>query len=209
MRGTGCRRRGVVAAICAAVGLAGCGAKGEDPASTIGNIFAFNSTKAPSAQPRDRTVDVDCPILQVSEGEAAYRAYAGPEKTSDKVRYQFSFGDLSRECVGRGDTLTIRLGVSGYVTAGPAGGPGAFRVPLKIVVRRESDLQPALTRTIPVEATIAPGEGRASFAFVTEPLTLPLISRQADSDYSIYVGFDQGGGAAPAAPRKTARRRAR
>lgn len=203
MRWFGLNSAGVIA-LALAGGLAGCAAGGEDPGNTLGNLFAYNTTKPPPVERSVKARDVECPVVQVEEGQSAYRLYAGADHSNEGVRQQFSFGEMSRECTADESTVHMRVGISGYVQAGPAGGPGAFTVPIKVVIRRESDLQPAVVKTYRVNAAIAPGETSAPFSMVTEPLDVPFVSSAADEDYSIYVGFDAG--PAPAV-RKPARAR--
>ncbi len=189
-----------------AMGLGGCAGKGEDAGNALGNIFAYNSTKAPPIAQSRKTIDVVCPVVQVVDGKAAYRIYAGSDKTNTAVKQQYSMGELSRDCSAEDANLTIRVGISGYVQAGPAGGPGSFDVPVSVIVRREADQQPAAIKTYRIAATIAPGETSTTFALVTEPIAVPYIHEEADDDYSIYVGFDDG---KPEAPRKITRKRQR
>jgi hypothetical protein len=189
----------------AALGLAGCGGKGEDPGNTLGNLFAYNTANPAPAPSLGKAIDVECPIVLVADSGGAYRIYAGADKSASSVKTQYSLGELSRECGAVDNNLTIRLGISGYVQAGPVGGPGSFSVPIKVTIQRESDKQPAAVKTYRIAATIPPGETQAPFALVTDPIAVPLLTRQADDDYSIYVGFDQGG--KPERPQKVARRR--
>ena len=194
--------------VTAALGLAGCGGKGEDPGNTLGNLFAYNSTKAPPvAATGQSTVAVECPIIVVADSGSAYRIYAGADKSNTGVRTQYSLGELSRDCSSDGTTVNIRIGISGFVQAGPAGGPGSFLVPVKVLIQRESDKQPAVVKTYRINASIPQGETEAPFAMVTEPIPVPFVSKQADEDYSIYVGFDQGGAAAPRTVARRHRRR--
>ncbi len=193
-------------AMTAALGLAGCGGKGEDPGNTLGNLLAYNTANPPPVAPASGkgAVNVECPIVVVADSGSAYRIYSGADKSNANVKTQYSLGDLSRDCSSDGASVNIRIGISGYVQAGPAGGAGSFVVPIKVLIQRDSDKQPAAVKTYRINAAIPQGDTQAPFAMVTEPISVPFISKQADDDYSIYVGFDQGG---PAKPEKVARRR--
>ncbi len=193
-------------AVLATLGLGGCGSKEDDVGNTVGNLFAFNSTTAPPLTAANRSNDVVCPPVLVAEGQASYRIYAGADKSNAGVKQQFALGALSRDCDTNGGSINLRLGISGYVQAGPAGGSGAFTVPVKVVVRRESDQAPVEVRTYKISAAIAPSEASAPFSLVTDPIALPSLSKDADTDYSVYVGFDAG---APDAPKAPAKRRKR
>jgi len=170
--------------------------------STLGNLIAFNSPVAPPVREVKTTneVDVECPEVLVAEGQAAFRTYAGADKSSAGVRHQYSFGEMSRECRAVDGHIDIRVGVSGYVLAGPMGGPGAFQVPVRVSVRRDSDGQAVQSKLYKVAATIAPDQTQASFSIVTDPLTVPLLREDASQDYSIFVGFD----GSPEKPQKAA-----
>ena len=160
--------------------------------ATLGNLIAFNSTVAPPIKEfkSSSEVEVECPEVLVADGQAALRIYAGADKSSAGLRHQYSFGEMSRECRAENGHIDIRVGVSGYVLAGPMGGPGAFQVPVRVSVRRDSDGQMVQSRAYKIAASIGPGQAQASFSVVTEPLTVPLQRTDASQDYSIFVGFD-------------------
>ena len=101
----------------------------------------------------------------------------------------------------------MRVGVAGYVQSGPVGGPGSFSVPVRIVVRRESDQQIVATKSYRVAAAIPQGDTQAPFTLVTEPMSVPALSNASEDDYTIYVGFDSGAPDKPQKPKP--RRRAR
>ena len=117
--------------------------------------------------------------------------------------FQFSLGDLARECRAQDGTISIRVGVSGYLLAGRAGATGTFSVPVRVSVRSLAEDRIVATRVIRVSAAIPAGEAQATFAVVADPLTVPYLRPQADQDYEIFVGIDPKG----AAPEKPARRR--
>jgi hypothetical protein len=141
----------------------------------------------------EQALAVECPTVGVTEGQAAFRS-GGADGSS--VRYQFSFGELARECTAGNGQVTIRVGVSGYVLAGPAGGPGNYTVPVSIMVRSQDTQKVVASRVVRVSAAIKPGESQSAFSFVADPISLPYLRPEADQDYEIFVGFDPRGGAA-------------
>ena len=187
-----------------ALPLAGCGTSPSEGgmASTLGNLIAFNATTPPPLREIKgaNEVDVECPEVLVADGQASMRTYAGADKSSAGVKHQYSFGEMSRECRAVDGRIDIRVGVSGYVLSGPVGGPGAFQVPVRVFVRRDSDGQTVSSKTYKVAATIAADQTQAAFSVVTEPLTVPLLRTDASQDYSLFVGFD----GTPEKPRKPA-----
>ncbi len=165
---------------------------GKDPADTIGNVFAFNSTRAPATAPVQAkpTIDINCPIVDVKEGGAAHRVYNGRGTSGNDVRYQYSIGQTARECIVQGGQIAIRIGVEGKVLLGPAGSASSFNVPVSIAVRDESNQQMLSSRTYQVAVSIPTGQTNATFSVVSEPVLVPLRRREANEDYLIIVGFE-------------------
>jgi hypothetical protein len=135
--------------------------------------------------------DLDCPEVGVAEGGATSRV-GGP--ATEQVRYQFTIGDIARECDPQGGLFALKIGVSGRLLIGPAGSPGAYGTTLHVQVKRDADDKMLIDKTYKVSADTA-GAAQAEFRFVTEPYQLPLTRARLADDYSIYVGLGQGGGA--------------
>ena len=193
----------LLCAIAASLPLSACGSIADSGVgSTLGNMIAFNS-----ATPRAHTelkpgeIEVNCPAVLIMDGKSAYRAYASAEQTNENVKVQYSFGDLARECIASEGKIAMRVGISGFVLAGPKGGPGNFQVPVRVMIRRDATLQPAVEKTYRVDAALSNGNLQAPFSLVTEPLEVPLVSTDAAQDYSILIGFD----ATPEKPQKPAK----
>ena len=194
------KRGAARAAIWCAAGLvlSGCAAteklipSSDSVSATFGNLLAFNTTHpgpVPSAaHPSDEPLR--CPALEVLDGTSSYRTYAGADQSNGNVRYQFSMGDVARDCTRSGSDILMKVGVEGRVLLGPAGSPGSFTVPVRIAIRRDSDQKPAVAKLYQVPATIAAGETAGSFTLVTDPVAVPFVSVHADDDYTILVGFD-------------------
>jgi hypothetical protein len=141
--------------------------------------------------------DLDCPVVEVEDGATSARV-GGPENSS--VRYQFDLADTARECEPQGNQFSLKVGVSGRLLIGPAGTPGAYSTSVKVLVRREADQKTAFEKTYRVEANTGSG-AQAPFQLVTEPILLPLTRPQLNSDYSIFVGFENGRNVALERPR--------
>ncbi len=130
-----------------------------------------------------------CPELRILDGAQLIRRYErGSEENPNAVVWQASFGETARDCLY--DTeggLTIRVGVSGRVIAGPKGSAGEVAVPFKIaVVKFKEAVLASEGHTL---TAALPAAGSATFAEVRE-IKLPSPGR--DRDYIIYVGFDVG-----------------
>jgi hypothetical protein len=130
--------------------------------------------------------EVDCPQIEVQDGTAAVRVGGA---TNDTVRYQFDIDKTARECHVEGNQFSIKVGVAGHLLIGPAGAPGAYSTQLRIVVRRDSDQKPEVSKAYKIDADTA-GGSQGPFQIVSEPLMLPYTHQQEDQDYTILVGFD-------------------
>ena len=179
----------------------------DNGGSVFGNLLAFGTTK-PGPVPAGAAHDapLQCPAIEVLDGTAAYRTYTGADQSNGSVRYQFSMGDVARDCTHSGGQILLKVGVAGRVLLGPAGTPGSFTVPVRIAVRRESDQTAAVTKLYDVPATIAAGQDATDFQLVSDPIAVPFVTSQADGDYTILVGFDAAKPAA-AAPKMRSRGR--
>eukprot|EP01037_Dinobryon_pediforme_P008977 gene8977-9057_t len=187
--------------------LAGCA---SDPGSfqpgntsmsdKVANLLAFNTTNPPPIAPATKEViKVDCPTIEIQDGTAAARFYAGAP-TNENVRYQFTLGDIARECTVVDNKILIKVGVSGRAILGPAGAVGTFSAPVRVAIRQESDGKPIVSKLYTATASVSSTEaGSGDFSLVTEPMAVPMLREQADQDYTILVGFDTAGkaGAVP------------
>ncbi|MGE3246720.1 MAG: hypothetical protein AB7F96_06755 [Beijerinckiaceae bacterium] len=184
-------------------------APGKDPADTIGNVFAFNSTKAPPVDPSRQAqtvLDVECPVVDVKEGGAAVRVYNGRGTSNNDVRYQYSIGQTARECLLQNGQLGIRVGVEGKVLLGPSGSGSSFNVPVSIAVRDEGNNQIISSKIYSVAVSVPSGSPHATFSVVSETILVPLRRREANEDYLIIVGFENQK-AHPPRKRRVSRRR--
>lgn len=171
---------------------AACSSLGSlDPA----NVISFGAaTEPPPNAVAGPPTEVDCPTIEVQDGTAAARV-GGP--TNESVRYQFDINNTARECHVEGNQFGVKVGVAGHLLIGPAGKPGAYSTQLRVVVRRDSDQKPIISKAYKIEANTAAAT-EAPFQFVSEPIMIPFTRKEADQDYTILVGFDPGrGGEAP------------
>ena len=197
-----------------AVGGCGAGSYGFAPDqsdynhSALANLLAFNSLKAPTPPPvASISEKLQCPTVEVLDGTASSRVYAGTDQSNASVRYQFSMGDVVRECSHEGGDLVLKIGVEGRALLGPAGAAGSFAAPVRIAIRREKDSKIVSSTLLRTPVTIDAGQTGAPFVLVTDPIRVPFTSVNEDSDYAIIVGFDSKGegGAAMPHPRRGGR----
>ena len=212
------RRVATRAAVLCWAGLALCGCAATEKllptpsggGSVFGNLLAFHSSDpGPAPAGGAREEPIECPVIEILDGTSSYRTYAGTEQTNEAVRYQFSMGEVARDCTKSGKDILMKVGVEGRVLLGPAGAPGAFTVPVRIAVRHDGDGKVVASRFYQAPATIAAGADSTTFQIVSEPLVVPFLSAHADGDYTILVGFDTAAHApAASGDRRPGRRRA-
>lgn len=127
-----------------------------------------------------------CPELRVPEGMQVVRQYEkGHDGDRNFVVWQASLGKTARECLyDLQGGLTLRVGVSGRVIAGPKGGASTVSVPLKVaVVKHQEAVLSAQDYQI---AVTIPPQGSAVF---TEVKDILVPSPGQKRDYILYVGF--------------------
>jgi hypothetical protein len=195
---------GLLAGLLALTGCAGIpGTEGAattttTPSGTSGNVFGnlFTGQPAPGSQPVDpnttRITGIECPPVDVRQGAGSYALHANPrEQTITTVRYQFSLGQLARECAILGQTMTMKVGVQGRLVVGPAGGPGSADAPIRIALVREGPSpQTIWTRFYRVPVAVGAGQTGVTFTHVEEDLTIPLPPKEEFNAFVIYVGYD-------------------
>jgi len=207
------------------VALAGCtssplGSSPSPPPSSGGSSFRdrmnnlFFGTPGSEAQAQALTSTADpvqdCPVADIRSGASTLpiNAASGDAATPSTLRYQATIARLARECVVRGTSMTIKVGVQGRVVVGPAGGPGQIEVPLRYALVQEGpEPKTILTKFYKFPVTIAEGQTNVPFLHVEEDITFNVPGRPALDNYVVYVGFDPVSGKEPPAkktPAKTA-----
>ncbi|MFO1114925.1 MAG: hypothetical protein U1E28_04525 [Beijerinckiaceae bacterium] len=200
------RAAGAVLVICGPLALAGCGGQAgsvagsdPDPTSTkLGNLLAFNSTKAPPNPNGGPRETIDCPVVQVEPGHSSVRV--GGESASS-VRYQIAIGDVARDCTRQGNDLVVRVGVETRTVLGPAGAPGTYTAPMKISMRKVAGEQTLSSKTYRVGGAVG-SSGNSINSLIAEPMSVPFTSQHADEDYEVVLSLGEGGGEEKAARRK-------
>lgn len=198
------RPAGLVLAVLLSAALAGCSTFGRDsgaePASSapstgssLANYFKFGqATPPPPADPMIQE-DLECPAVDILDGAAALRQ-GGPD--AESVRSQLSITDTARECRAAGEEIVIKVGVEGRALIGPAGKPGTFTAPVRIVAKRGDKV--IVSRFVRQSVSIPPGaSASAPFVVVEDNIVVP----KNGPELTLLVGFDEHGSAA-AAPRK-------
>lgn len=133
-----------------------------------------------------------CPPVQIRAGTEAMMVYEkGQEERPEFVRYQGSITTTARECRVLGpQTLSIKVGIKGRLTAGPKGGPGSATLPLRVAVIKQEGSVVLFSQAVNVPVSINAPSYSAEFAQVVDNVTLQLGPE--DRDLIVYVGFDTG-----------------
>lgn len=133
-----------------------------------------------------------CPPVQIRPGTEVLLVHErGQEERPEFVRYQASIASMARECQVLGpQTLSMKVGIKGRLTAGPKGGPGSTTLPMRVAVVKQEGGAVLFSQAVNVPVTIAAPSYSAEFAQVVENITLQLGPQ--DRDLIVYVGFDTG-----------------
>ena len=180
------------------------------PGNTLSNLLLFNSTTAPppktSAQ-QAPPIHLTCPQIEVQDGTSSVRVFNGADQSSANLRYQFSLDNVARDCQLANGQLAIKVGVAGRVLAGPAGAPSSFTVPVRVVISAAKATSSLRFRSFIASPRPFPPANRQP----TSPSSrirssVPYVHEDADDDYTVLVGFDQGSAASEKAPAKRRKR---
>ncbi len=174
------------------------------PGATLRNMFLYSGPTVPQSQApgfNQAQDEMTCPALDILENKAAYRG-GTPAQQASGVAFQASIANLARECVFQGGQLRIRVGVEGRVLLGQNGRPGTFSVPVRVVVKRRSEV--VTQRFTRLSVTVPANDTQADFVHVEENVVVPISSVDPGDEYDIYVGLDP---TAQQAARQTRKRR--
>ena len=188
------------------VGLAGCGSvsnpfasKSDTPLVGTPNPNPVAAANAPAAGglATGPGSDIDplqnCPGIDIRQG-AATLSISGKnaaDRSATDLRYQATLGQLARECIVRGATMSIKVGTQGRVVLGPVGGPGDIVIPLRYAVVKEGvEPRTIVTKLVRIPVNIPPGQGNVAFSHIEEDLTFPTPRVGELESYIVYVGFD-------------------
>jgi len=171
--------------------LAACSSTGGPTAIREGDSTPAAPDKI-EYQPSDFLKTGYCPPLQIRGGTETLALYErGHDNEPNFVRYQASITKTARECKVAGNTLTVNVGVSGRVVAGPKGGPGTMTLPLRIVVIKQIGATgPLYSKLFKVPVTLAGPTFGADYSQVFDQVSVEVGPK--DRDLIIYVGFDSG-----------------
>ncbi len=131
-------------------------------------MFLYSGPTVPQSQApgfNQAQDEMTCPALDILENKAAYRG-GTPAQQASGVAFQASIAMWRRECAFQGGQLRIRVGVEGRVLLGQNGRPGTFSVPVRVVVKRRSDV--VAQRFVRLSVTVPANDTQADFVHVEE-----------------------------------------
>lgn len=150
----------------------------------------------PSVPP---VVQAYCPKVALLDQTAVYRAYAkGGQDNADKLLYQASLADSTRQCTANETTMTINVMVQGRIVEGPAGAPGQTTLPLLVQVVDGDKV--IYSQKVAYPVTIPAGGGQ--FLFEKADVQIPNAVGGASRFATVQVGFDTGPAKKPAKPNR-------
>ena len=194
----GARGRAARAAAAATLSalLAACSSIGGGSApagSVVHTSGSADRSGKPQSTAADFTKDTYCPPLNIRAGTEAMSLYdKGHDADPDYVRFVGSIGKTARECHQDGDTLSIKVGVSGRVIAGPKGSAGTVTLPLRVAVVKQvsNGKGPLYSQLFNVKVTVSAPALSADYSQTFDQVHVKI--GPDDHDLIIYVGFDEG-----------------
>ncbi|WP_080719123.1 PilZ domain-containing protein [Neorhizobium galegae] len=174
--------RGLLAVSLVAV-LASC----NSSAPTEG--LAPTATAAPAGQAATAVVQAFCPPVVMLEQTAIHRAYArGGENKPEKLLYQASLADATRQCTANETTLTINVVAQGRLVQGPVGVPGKVTLPILVEVVDGDSVIYSQKVAFPVDMPA----GGTQFIFNKADVQIPNAQGGASRFTRVRLGFDTG-----------------
>lgn len=129
-----------------------------------------------------------CPSVNVREGTASFRTYAGgATDDATQVVYQASIADATRACTRSDGQMTINVAVSGRVVPGPKAQAGSVTLPIRVVV--SSGGQVVYTQLHQYQVSVSDTTSATQFLFKDPAVSIPT---PADGQARVFVGFDEG-----------------
>ncbi|WP_105439207.1 PilZ domain-containing protein [Neorhizobium sp. T25_13] len=153
------------------------------------------ATAAPAAEAATPVVQAFCPPVVMLEQTAIHRAYArGGENTPEKLLYQASLADATRQCTANETTLTINVVAQGRLVQGPVGVPGKVTLPILIEVVDGDSVIYSQKVAFPVDMPA----GGTQFIFNKADVQIPNAQGGASRFTRVRLGYDTGPAKKPA-----------
>ncbi|WP_117190708.1 PilZ domain-containing protein [Rhizobium terrae] len=173
--------RGLLAVSLAA--LAGCNSSSPTEGLTP------TAQAAPPQQAITPVVQAFCPPVVMLEQTAIHQVYArGGDKNPEKLLYQASLADATRQCTANETTLTINVVAQGRLVQGPAGTPGKITLPILVEVVDGDNIIYSQKVAFPVDMPA----GGTQFIFNKPDVQIPNAQGGASRFTRVRLGYDTG-----------------
>lgn len=207
------RGRGVALLLLAAA-LGGCNSLvdgGTTPAASTGenaggssNIISNTVFGAPNTAQKNAIVvnaenfgfDInDCPAVSIKPGTESITTFKPGEKINPElgekptVQYQSAIVNTARECTKTATGVQVKVGIKGRVTGGPAAKAGTINMPIRVVVMQGGD-KVISSNLYKIPVALQEPDLASDFTKIDDTIVLPIAP--GNTDYKIYVGFDEG-----------------
>lgn len=149
-----------------------------------------SAATAPAQTEATPVVQAFCPPVVMREETAVHRSYArGGQDDPEKLAYQASLADATRQCTANESTITINVVAQGRVVAGPAVTPGQITLPVLVEVVDGDNVIYSQKVSFPVEL---PAAG-TQFIFSKADVQIPNAQGGASRFTRVRLGFDVAG----------------
>lgn len=146
------------------------------------------------SEPTTPVVQAYCPQVVMLEQNAIYRAYAkGGQDNPDKLLFQASLADATRQCTANESTMTINVVAQGRIVEGPAGAPGKTTLPILVEVLDGDKVISSQKVAMPVDIP----SGGTQFVFNKPDVQIPNAVGGASRFTRVRLGFDTGAAKKP------------
>jgi hypothetical protein len=160
--------------------LAGCNS--SSPGFGLGSAPAADAQAATPA-----VVQAYCPPVVMLEQNAFYRSYArGGQDDPQKLIYQASLADGTRQCTANEATMTINVVAQGRIVEGPVGMGGSVTLPILVEVVDGDNVIYSQKVAFPVTTTA----GGTQFIFSKADVQIPNGQGGASRFTRVRLGFD-------------------
>ncbi|MDD7911283.1 MULTISPECIES: hypothetical protein [Pseudovibrio] len=179
----------VVSAGLAACGVMGGGDDELESASSAGPAPAAQNENMPDVDFSVFNVSDFCPRLEPLNGTTIIQEYArGKQDDPRGLRYQATLVEWARTCSDAQDQASMKLGLAGRVTPGPAWKGGELLLPIRVAIVSSGDDEEKTVYSNLFRVPVTLGEGSPSegWTLVEEGIVLP-----DEPGYKVIFGFDE------------------
>lgn len=148
---------------------------------------ALDLASPPAEQVRASELRAFCPSVTLREGTAYFNTYErGGQDDPNRVVYQASIADVTRNCTHGGGQTNVNVAVAGRVVPGPKGRAGSVTMPIRVVMMQDGQVTYSKLHqhTVQLGDTI----GATQFIFTDPGITIP----SGPSNVVIFAGYDEG-----------------